>query len=30
LLAEARHMDVPLDALMQLVRDRHSNLEEKQ
>ncbi|HMJ90045.1 MAG TPA: GntR family transcriptional regulator [Candidatus Acidoferrum sp.] len=29
LLAEARHMDVPLDELMQIVRDRHTNLEEK-
>ena len=29
LLAEARHMDVPLDELMQLIRDRNANLEEK-
>jgi len=29
LLAEARHMDVPLDDVVQLIRQRHTNLEEK-
>ena len=30
LLAEARHMDVPLDEVVRLVRQRHDNLQPKE
>ena len=30
LLAEARHMDVPLKEIIELVRDRHDNLQPKE
>ena len=30
LLAEARHMDVPLKELLDLVRDRHDNIQPKE
>jgi GntR family transcriptional regulator len=30
LLAEARHMDVPLEEIIDLVRDRHDNLQPKE
>lgn len=30
LLAEARHMDVPLDEIIELIRERHENIEPRE